>query len=84
MQNIERENFDHEALICQNLPLLNICAIGMWGILKEEQHLKCYVWYSKKRIKDNCHYLKVVIEVVLFCAKRNIGLWGHRENEVFK
>ena len=36
---------------------------------------------QKSRIKDNRHYLRTVIENILPCAKQNIGLWGHCENE---
>ena len=36
---------------------------------------------QKWRIKDNRHYLRTVIENILTCAKQNMGLRGHRENE---
>ena len=36
---------------------------------------------QKKKIDDNRHYLRAVIETILLCAKKNIGLRGHRENE---
>ena len=33
------------------------------------------------RIKENCHYIKTVADILLLCAKQNIALRGHRENE---
>lgn len=36
---------------------------------------------QKRRIEDNHHYLKTVIETILLCARQNIGLRGHRETE---
>ena len=36
---------------------------------------------QKRRIEENRHYLKAVIEVILLCAQQNIGLQGHCENE---
>ena len=36
---------------------------------------------QKRRIEDNRHYMKTVIETILLYAKQNIGLRGHRENE---
>ena len=36
---------------------------------------------QKRRIEDNRHYMKTVSETILLCAKQNIGLRGHHENE---
>ena len=33
------------------------------------------------RIKENRHYMEVVSDILLLCARQNIGLRGHRENE---
>ena len=33
------------------------------------------------RIKENRHYIKTVADILLLCARQNIGLRGHRENE---
>ena len=32
-------------------------------------------------IKENCHYIKTVAEILLLCSRQNISLRGHRENE---
>ena len=41
----------------------------------------CVSGIQKRRIEDNRHYVRTVIETNLLCAKQNIGLRGHRENE---
>ncbi len=33
------------------------------------------------RIKDNRHYVKVISEILLLCARQNIAFRGHRESE---
>ena len=35
----------------------------------------------KQQISNNRHYLKTIVELLLFCASQEIGLRGHREQE---
>ena len=36
---------------------------------------------GKRVIKENRHFIKTIVEVILFCAQQEIALRGHVENE---
>lgn len=35
-----------------------------------------------EQIKQNCHYLKTIAEILLLCSKQEIALRGHKEAEI--
>ena len=35
----------------------------------------------QEQVKENCHFLKTLCEIILLCSNQEIALLGHRENE---
>ncbi|MCH9717061.1 MAG: DUF4371 domain-containing protein [Gammaproteobacteria bacterium] len=64
----------------------HINALASWSDFKRNQQSQTSVTSSlsqvrREQIQQNRHYLKTIIEVILYCAFQEISLRGHREGE---
>ncbi|KAF4678803.1 hypothetical protein FOZ60_016047 [Perkinsus olseni] len=53
-----------------------------WSLMKEsgQSVAASLAKQNEKVIRENRHYLKVILQCVVFCCKQGIALRGHREN----
>ncbi len=74
------------ALVKHSNSLRHKQAMASWGDFKVNQRSHTSVASAfdsrrKEQIRHNRHYLKTILETLLFCASQEIGFRGHREVE---